>query len=320
MKVEDIEKIGVIGAGTMGPGIAQSFAQSGFHVSITDEDEEVLRSAVGRIREGLELFVEKKVLDEGEVEPVLERIETVSSLEYAVAGADFVIEVVPEVLEIKQSVFEKLDEFCSEECILASNTSGTMSIDEISSTTDRMEKSIVTHWINPPQIMRLVEIVPGEKTSEEVIETTKKLLKNIGKTPVVCKKFEPGFINNTLQSALMMKAYELLQKGVANMEDIDTVVKEGFGSRLATVGPFEFVDMAGLDNLLNNLKSMYERTGDEDDKPPELLKQKVESGELGWKTEKGIYEYDKDYETLEKEAYSSLIEQFKALNRLEKDD
>ncbi len=320
MKVEDMKKTAVVGAGTMGPGIAQRFAQAGYQANLIDIDEEALKRAEERVRKNLELFSEKESLD-GDIETIMARIGVTKSLEDGLREADFVTEAVPEDLETKREVFEKLEKFCSKNTILASNCSGSMTIDDISSSLENQERCIITHWVNPPHIMRLVEIVPGSETSEKVIETTEGLLKKLGKKPVIFNKFEPGLVTNTLQSALMMAAYEIVEKGVVSMEDVDTVVKEGFGSRLATVGPFEFADVAGLDNLLQNMKSMYEQTGDEEYKPPEILKEKVKSGEVGLKSGKGIYNYeDKDMETLERKIYSSIIDQFKALDRMGNDE
>ncbi len=316
MKVKDIEKIAVVGAGTMGPGISQIFSQAGYQVNLIDIDEEALEKAKVRVRKNLELFSDKEILDE-DIETIMDRIRSTGSLERGVSEADFVTEAVPEDLGTKREVFEKLEKFCSENTILASNCSGSITIDDISSSLENQERCIITHWVNPPQIMRLVEIVPGPETSEEVIGTTEGLLEKLGKKPVVFNKFEHGLVNNTLQSALMMAAYEIVEKEVMSMEDVDTVVKEGFGSRLATVGPFEFADFAGLDNLLKNMKSMYEQTGDEEYKPPEILKEKVKSGETGLKSGKGIYDYEgKDLEYLERKINSSIIDQFKVLGRI----
>lgn len=303
-----LKKFAVVGAGTMGPGIAQKFAQGGYQTSIMDIKEEALEEAKRRIRNNLELLAEKGILNEPE-EKVLSRIKETTILKDAVEDADYVTEAVPEDLETKREVFKKLDEFCSKNTVLASNSSGSINVDEISSLVEHRERCLITHWVNPPHIMRLVEIVPGSETSKKVIQAVEKLLKELGKKPIICDKFEPGLINNTLQSALMRSAYRLVEKGVVDIENVDTVVKEGFGSRLATVGPFEFADMAGLDILLQYMKTVYERTGDETYKPPEILESKVKNGD-------GIYDKEDDLET-EREINSSLIDQFKALGRME---
>ncbi len=200
------------------------------------------------------------------------------------------MEAVPEDMETKQNVFSRCDALCSKDIMIASNTSS-MSITRIAANMKSPERAITAHWTIPAHLSPMVEIVCGEKTSAETKGLALELLKATGKHPVFCKD-TPGFIHNYLQFALINAALALIEQKVALPEDVDSVVRNGFGLRLASVGPIQFLDMCGLDTVYNVLKYLHEITGDPGYKPPEIIREKVNMGELGVKTAKGFYNYE----------------------------
>jgi 3-hydroxybutyryl-CoA dehydrogenase len=228
----------------------------------------------------------------------------------AVKDADFVIEAVTEDLNLKKNLFKELDALCPKHTILATNTSS-FSITEIASATTRQDKVVGTHWWNPPYLMPLVEIVQGKRTSDETVSTTKDFIAKLGKVPVICKD-SPGFLGVRLQAALVIEAVSMLEEGLATAEDIDTAVKMTLGLRLPILGPLETVDLGGMDTFLYAYDYLYKTLG-EKFKPPNLLKRKVELGELGIKTGKGFYDYKgKDIKSIIKRRDEWLIEQLKS--------
>ncbi len=274
----------------MGHGIAQSFAQKAYPVTLYDINNSILEKALSKIRNNLETFVELGLEKNGHIEKILSQINTTTDLQEAVKKAQFVIEAAPEDLTLKIDLFEALDRYCIKEAILASNTS-TLPISEIGKNVERKERLIVTHWFNPPYIIPTVEVVPGEKTSTEVIETALNLLKKIGKNPIRLRKEIPGFLINRIQTAMYREILSLLELGVATPEDIDKGVKGSFGLRLAAIGPLETMDMGGLDLIYKGMKFLYpliDRSVD----IQTILREKVERGELGLKTRKGFFQYE----------------------------
>jgi len=244
-----------------------------------------------RIAANLDTFVEHGVIRKKQKKAALERIATTTDLEVAAGRADFVLEAVPEVLELKREVFKKLDQTSPPHTILASNTSG-LSITEIGSATQRPEKTIIVHGANPPHIIPVVEIVRGAKTSDETAELCYRLMLKLGKKPVRLCKEVPGFLFNRLQFALYREALHCLEAGVATAEDIDLVVKAGYGFRLATLGPLETSDFGGLDTFLRICQNLFPNLEDSQE-PPRLLKKLVAEGKLGVKTGEGLYSYPK---------------------------
>jgi len=314
MKVEQIEKIAVVGAGLMGHGIAQAFAQGGFPVNVTDASESILAVVKDKIRSNLVTLAEEEFISESEVEQILDRISIVKILDQTVRDADFVTEVIFEDLEAKQNIFKEMEKFCSPESILASNTSS-FPMTQISALMQRPERAIVTHWMNPPYLVPLVEVVPGEKTSEETYDTAYKLLRKIKKVPVKVQKEIIGFLINRIQTAMNREAYYLLEMGAASAEDIDLAVVTSLGFRLATLGPLKIRDLAGLgvtckvdETLLNKINSSQVVS--------KLLKEKVARGELGVKTGKGFCEYTTEsIEAIIKERDRQFVHRLKELYR-----
>ena len=291
MNVENVKRIGVIGAGIMGHGIAQVFAQAGYHVSLMARRRETLDKALSRIKSNIDLFVEHDLVREDAADIVLSRIETTTSLKEAVSEVDFVVEAVPEVIEVKKEVFRSLDSYCADHVILATNTSS-LSVTEISSATERPDKVVGTHFWNPAHLMPLVEVTKGDYTSDETVEFACRLLEKVGKVPAKVLKDIPGGIGNRIQVAMWREALSLLDQGVASVEDIDNAVRLTFGARLPFMGPFLTADLNGVDLILNVHKYLYQFLYNSTE-PPKILKEKVERGEFGIKTGRGFYSWTK---------------------------
>jgi len=315
MDQKDYKTATVVGCGTMGPGITQTFARAGLEVFMVDLRQEILDQAMKKIRDQLDLFIELDVISKKDKDPILSRIHPTTGMESACRQADYFMEVVPEVLEIKQKVHKQADQWCRPETIFASNASG-ISITAIGTATRRPGKVVGTHWVNPPHIMQLVEIVQGDTTTNETVTDVRAFLTRIGKAPIVCKD-TTSYLNNYMQGAIGRAAMELWQKGVATPEDIDRAVNTGFGFRLPIVGPLAFFDMAGLDNVRDSWE--YTNKVDPGRLGPialDLLKL-VEKGDWGIKTGKGIYDYSgKDGQEIVKTREKLLILQLKALGRI----
>ena len=288
MKLSRIRQIAVIGAGIMGHGFAQVFAQKGFPVFLHDVNKQILKKASLRIAANLDTFIKHGIIRQKEKKAALEKIATTTDLKVAVGKADFVLEAVPEIMDLKKEVFTKLDQWAPPHTILASNTSG-LSITEIGAVTRRPEKTIITHGGNPPHIIPVIEIVRGEKTSDETAELTYRLMLKLGKKPVRLLKEVPGFLFNRLQFALYREALHCLEEGVATAEDIDLVVKAGYGFRLSILGPLETSDFGGLDTFYRICQNLFPELSDVKS-PPALLKKLVEEGKLGVKTGEGFYQ------------------------------
>jgi 3-hydroxybutyryl-CoA dehydrogenase len=287
--MREIRQIAVIGAGLMGHGIAQAFARKDYPVTLYDLDSSILEKALSQVKSNLETFVEAGLEPEERVGKVLSKIRVSVDLQDAVKDARFVIEAAPEDLKLKTDLFERLDRYCPEETILASNTS-TFPMSEIGKKVRKQGRLVITHWFNPPHIVPAVEVVRGEKTSDEVFETTYELMKRIGKRPVRVLKEVPGFLINRIQTAMFREILFLLEQGVAKAEDIDAGVKGSFGLRLAVVGPLETVDMAGLDIWSKGVEYLFPFL-DGSTGIPDLIKEKIERREFGLKTGKGFFQY-----------------------------
>jgi len=289
LKLAQIKKVGVVGAGLMGHGIAQVYAQEGYPVIITDSAAAALAGVQNRIKTNLDTLAQEGLFQESNVSQILERITVTDSLEETVRDADFVTEAIIENLEVKKELFGEMEKFCSEESILASNTSS-FPMTQISSKMERPERAIVTHWMNPPYLVPLVEVVPGEKTSEETCNTAYELLCKMKKVPVKLKKEIIGFIINRIQTAMNREVYHLVETGVASAEDIDRAVVTALGFRLATLGPLMIRDLAGLE-VTCKVDEILVGEIDSSQSVSKLLKDLVAKGELGAKTGKGFFEY-----------------------------
>ncbi|MGD0234119.1 MAG: 3-hydroxyacyl-CoA dehydrogenase NAD-binding domain-containing protein [Syntrophorhabdales bacterium] len=285
-------RIAIIGAGLMGHGIAQIFAVHGFPVSLLDVNDEVLAKAIENVRANLTLLAKNGIGKKEDIEGAVGRIKTTRDLKEAVSGARFVVEAVAEQLELKQKLFQEVDEICSEDAILATNTS-VISITEIAARAKGRKRIVGTHFWNPPYLIPLVEVVPGEETSRETVDLTYDLLKSVGKHPVKVKKDVPGFVGNRLQHALWREAISIVDQGIADAATVDEVIRNSFGIRLPMLGPLETADMVGLDLTLqihNYILKYIERSTE----PAPILKRKVEKGELGFKTGRGFQEWDQE--------------------------
>ncbi|MEX2705035.1 MAG: 3-hydroxyacyl-CoA dehydrogenase family protein [Candidatus Freyrarchaeum guaymaensis] len=281
MDAKDVRKVVVVGAGVMGHSIAQVFAHHGVEVNLVDLDEKILERAIRLMRSNLDTLAEFGRVSRDEVSAILGRVHPSTDLAAASRDVDFVLEAVSEVEDVKRRVFSQLDEACPEGTVLASNTSGLdiFSIAEV----ERPERLVITHWFNPPHIIPLVEVVPGPKTSQEVVSFAAELMERLGKRPVVLKEFVRAFIVNRIQNSIGLAVLEILEKGWATPEDIDIAVKTSLGIRLPIVGVVQTYDFTGLDVVRDVLKS-YGISHP-------LIEEKVRQGHLGAKTSKGIYDY-----------------------------
>jgi len=289
VSAEQVKKVGVIGAGTMGHGIAQAYAQEGYPVTLTDVAKSALTGVKDRIKSNLDTLVREGLIPEKETENIMGRITVVDSLENAVRDADLVTEVVFEDLPTKADIFHEMEKFCSPECLLASNTSS-FPMTQISAQMEKPDRAIVTHWMNPPYLVPLVEVVPGEKTSEETYKTAHEILVKIKKVPVKVQKEVLGFLVNRIQSAMNREVYHLLEVGAASAEDIDRAVVTSLGFRLAFLGPLLVRDLAGLDVECKVADTILPVL-DSSTQPNRLLREMVDRGEYGTKTGKGFFAY-----------------------------
>jgi len=281
----EIRKIAVIGAGAMGHGIAQVAAMAGFEVTMRDIAPEFLERGMKNIQWSIGKFVEKGRITPEEAEKALKRIKTTVSLEEAVKDADFVIEAIPENLSLKQQAFREMDSYAPTHTVLATNTSA-LPITEIAAATKRPEKVVGMHFFNPPQLMRLVEVVMGERTSEDTCKVTIELAKKFGKEPVLCRKDVPGFIANRVTAPGQNLIMWMVYNGEYTIEEVDAaaIYKAGM-----PMGIFALSDFTGLDISYSVLKFMEER--EPNFKVSPLIKEKVEKGEIGVKAGKGFYTY-----------------------------
>lgn len=282
----EIKTVGVLGAGSMGRGIAQLAAQSGFQVILSDVSLEVVERALTDVSKQLDRLVEKGKLAGEEKEAILSRITKAAGIE-ALAGADFVIEAVFENEQLKKEVFQKLDEVCRPKVLLTSNTSS-ISITAIASATKRPQQVCGMHFFNPAPVMRLVEVIRGYYTSDETVQTVMEIARKMNKTPIEVKKDSPGFVVNRLMLAQYVEAIRLLEEGVASIEDIDTAVKLGLNHPM---GPFELHDFTGVDIGYHTLNYLCQEFQDGRWNPPTSLKLLVKAGRLGRKTGAGWYNY-----------------------------
>lgn len=280
------EIFGVIGAGTMGNGIAQTAAASGYNVIICDISEDFVQKGFAAIGKSLDRFVKKETMTEAQKLEVLGRIKTTTNLE-DLKDCFIVVEAATENFEIKKQLFQKLDEVCQPDAILASNTSS-ISITKIAATTTRPDKVIGMHFMNPVPLMKLIEVIRGIATSDETYQKVKEMSERMGKTPLDCEDF-PGFVANRILLPMINEAIFALYEGVATKESIDGIMKLGMNHPM---GPLTLADFIGLDVCLAILKVMREGLGDSKYRPCPLLVKMVDAGWLGRKSGKGFYDYN----------------------------
>lgn len=281
----EIGKVAVLGAGQMGAGIAQVSACAGYEVVMIDISEEFVERGMGTIASSLDKLVSKGRMSEKESSSAMSRISS-STDRTSAYGADLVVEAIPEIPELKFSTFSELDSICKKGAILASNTSS-ISINEIASHTNRPDRVIGMHFMNPVPIMKLVEIINGSETDPEVTAAVLEASERMGKTPLECND-SPGFVSNRILCPMINEAILTLQEGVAEPEAIDGIMKLGMNH---PIGPLALADLIGLDTVLHIMGVLHDGLGDEKYAPAPLLVEMVESGRLGRKSGHGFYEY-----------------------------
>jgi 3-hydroxybutyryl-CoA dehydrogenase len=307
-----IKKIAILGAGTMGHGIAESFARFGYDVNLYDINAAALEKAKEFIRQELELFVEESFLQQAEIQVILARINTFTDLEPAVRDREYVLECAPENMELKQNLFRQLDELCPKHTILASNTSslplgGMMAL----VSEDRKQRMLVNHMFNPAHLIPLVELSFFGNMPEEIYQEVEELYRSIQKQPVRIVKDVPGLVANRIMQGVAREVFSLIEQGVADAADIDRALKFGPAFRYATTGQLEVSDFGGLDIWCtvgdNLLKAM-----DNSQTANKLLRQKVNEGKLGVKSGEGFYHYEPDQvAAIKKNFMKKLIQQLK---------
>ena len=282
-----MKKIAVIGAGTMGNGIAHTFAQKNYQVTLIDVSEQSLEKALSTISKNLDRMVSKDKISESEKSQTLANIQTSTEINKDVlSGTDLVVEAATENLDIKLQIFENLDNLCPDKTILASNTSSIL-ISTIAGATTRADKVIGMHFMNPVPIMKLVEVIKSKETSSQVVSTIMELSKNLGKVPVEVND-APGFVANRILMPMINEAIHTLNENISSVEGIDTVMILGMSHPM---GPLFLADFIGLDVCLSILNVLYEGFNDVKYKPCSLLEELVKNGKLGVKSGEGFYDY-----------------------------
>jgi 3-hydroxybutyryl-CoA dehydrogenase len=283
----DVKKPFVLGAGIMGAGIGQLCAQNGYDVDIVDTSDEIVDKAKFKIERGLDKRIEKGKITEEDKESVLSRMHWSTEMEKA-SESDFVIEAVFENIDLKKEIFTKFGEICSQETILASNTTA-LSISEIASAASLPGRVIGMHFFNPAVIMKLVEIIRGDETTDETVERTKAFAEKLGKVPVATFKEAPAGIVSRVLAGLLNEAATVYSDGIASAQNIDEAMKLGAG---LPMGPLALIDMIGLDIHLAKMETLYAKLKDERYRPPEIFRKMIQEGKLGKKTGEGFYKYE----------------------------
>jgi 3-hydroxybutyryl-CoA dehydrogenase len=289
---QSIQSIGVIGAGTMGHGIAQVAAAAGYKVTLSDVDRDSLARGIQSIERNLAKGIQLGKLTEDDRDSTLQHIRGTTELEQ-VAGTDLIIEAAPERLELKQDILRELERHGKADFVFATNTSS-LSITEIAKASERPENVVGMHFFNPVHIMRLVEIVVGKATSNDTVALVRGVCVKLRKEPIVVTDV-PGFASSRLGVALGLEAMRMLEQGVASAKDIDTAMELGYNHPM---GPLKLTDHVGLDIRLNIAEYLYRELGSETFRPPEVLRRLVSEGKLGKKTGEGFYNWNKDNQTL----------------------
>jgi len=299
-------RVAVIGAGVMGPGIAQTFLMGGHDATIVDISEEALVKGIKEVEKCLKLMEDMEIIKGAD--DMFSRLSCTASLEEGAADADLVIEAVPEKLEVKMAIYQQLDPICKPDAVITSNTSSfpvSVVFDEF-----RPGNFFVSHFFNPPAINPLVEIVHDDKTDPEKVQWLREILVDCGKKPVVVSQYALGFLINRMQMAMLREGLHLIEQGIVSMEDMDTATKVGFGFKTAWQGMFETMDFIGLDTVDFSqsilLPDLFVGT-----EPSPIVKSKVEEGKLGLKTGEGFFKYGDESEATQDRRFMMLVEQLK---------
>ena len=290
--ITDIKTICNLGCGTMGFGTAIAFAKAGYEVNMFGRKNASIDRAMKNIRFTLDIMTKNKLLIPAEAKRVLNLIHGVTTLKDAAENADFVIESVAEDLAVKQQVYQEIEKYIDKDVVFATDSSG-LSPTQIAAVLKHPERFVVAHFWNPPHLIPLVEVVPGEKTSQEVVDITWALMEKIGKKPVSLLKEAPGFVGNRLQFALLREALHCVQEGIATAEAVDTICKYSIGRRLSVTGPLETADLGGLD-IFYNISAYLNADLADDKEGSAIIKKCVDEGNLGAKTGTGLYQWHAD--------------------------
>ena len=307
--IKDIKKIAVLGAGTMGPGIAQMFAMGGYPVTMWTRSEQTREKAKETLYNSLKTFIEEGMLAADKLEETFKLVDFALTVEEAVKGADFIQETIVENKDAKVELFEKVYAAVSDDAIIASNTSG---LDVFALMPEnRQKQAVIAHWYSPPQLIPLVEVVKCDKAPQVYADITVELLEKCGKSAVLMKKFIQGYIANRMQMCLNQEVFYLLDNGYCTPEDIDKAVKTSFIPRAVALGICKRIDFGGLDMTANNFKNKSYTMPPEVDMP-KTLQEHIDKGEFGFKTGKGFYDYaDVDKQALTSKRDKQLFEVFK---------
>lgn len=289
-----IKNITVLGAGTMGHGIAETFAMYGYSVNLFETNENMRNSAKEIIRSELDFLAENEMIEKSDIDGILDRITVYSDLKSAVQDADYVIEAVPEIMELKQNIFKEIDGYCKKEAIFASNTSS-LSLSEMMKylSEERKARMMVCHWYNPPHLMPLAELSYFGNMPEEIFKEVEELYKKSGKQAIKVLKDVPGLVANRIQQGVAREVFSLIEQGVASPADIDKALKFGPAFRYATTGQLEVADMGGLDIWCivgDNLLSVMDNSKEANP----ILREKVKEGKLGLKSGEGFFVYPEE--------------------------
>jgi 3-hydroxyacyl-CoA dehydrogenase len=284
-----VKTVAVIGAGTMGPGMAATFARHGFETRLFDVKPEQLEKAKGTVDFVYKTLIGGGFITEEEAEAGKSNITFTGDLAQALKGAEFVLETVPEKLEIKHAVIRDIEQHVGDDTVIGSNTSG-IPITTLAEVTKHPERVVGMHWSNPPHLIPVIEVIKGDKTSQEAVDTTTAVAKQIGMIPARVDRDVAGFVENRILYAIMREALHLLDEGVASAEAIDTITKWGIGYKLAVIGPLELLDVAGLD-IYTSVASYLNKDLNASPGISSTVTSKVEEGKLGLKTGGGLFEY-----------------------------
>ena len=316
MKADEIRTVAVIGAGTMGAGMAGEFARAGCAVRLVDRSDEILGHALGMVKMAQEALIAAGRITARKAALALKRIEMTTALEQACEGVQLLVEAVPEKLLLKQEMFARFHHLCPKTAILATNTSG-LSITQIAGAAKRPARVAGMHFWNPPHIIPLVEVIKGQKTSAATANTLLDFCRRIGKQAILVRRDVPGFVGNRLQFAVMREALHILSEGIASAEDIDTAMRAGPGLRWGVIGPLRTADLGGLD-IFHAISEYLFPELNSDSKPSPFLSQLVREGRLGAKSGMGFYQYRaKQFDEFIRHRDDVLLRLLKVLNEKE---